>query len=95
MTYLFGDHVLDLEEMTVFYEDEDGEKHDLNYKGEDIETYPELREFVLELYENGAFQKVDKEGMVRRINYVAKEQQIHSTSGSDESWRFDPDDLPF
>ena len=64
----FGCHKLDLEELTVYFEDEDGELHDMNADGDPIDDLVELRSFVRMLGDEGAFGDMRENAMVRLLN---------------------------
>ncbi|MGA0946249.1 MAG: hypothetical protein ACO3UW_10835 [Candidatus Nanopelagicales bacterium] len=48
-------HSIDFARLTVIFTDENGERHDLNADGEPCETMRDLRSYIIELYDNRAF----------------------------------------
>ncbi|KKL60455.1 hypothetical protein LCGC14_2205150 [marine sediment metagenome] len=59
---------LDLDNITVIHIAGDGEEHDLNSAGAQCTTLAELREFVSELHEQGAFDVTTRDELMSEVS---------------------------
>lgn len=67
-----GGHLLQLDRLTVVHVDANGEHHDMNAQGSPCRSRDELRAFVTELHEQGAYDPVTRDALLAELEAAAK-----------------------
>lgn len=59
---------IDLDALTIIGIDEYGEEHDLNARGEPCQTLSDLRDFIIEMSEQGAYDTDVRNALLGEID---------------------------